>query len=111
MNLTGRIGLGQKQGKPVNGTRAGLLHMRRVKQLPCVCCGRSAPSDAHHCRSKGQLRDDFKTIPLCKNHHQGAEGYHTQKSTWEAEFGPDTDYLDAVADQLAGEFNSPWGKL
>jgi len=108
MNLTGRQGIGQKQGKPVNGTAAGRAHMGRVKQLPCVCCGRHPPSDAHHCRSNGQLRDDFKTIPLCKNHHQGAEGYHTQKATWEAEFGPDTDYLAVVKDMLSGEWISPW---
>ena len=110
MNLAAQFKgpLGQKEGKPRNGTAAGLRHMGRVKQLPCVCCGKPGPSDAHHCRSNGQLRDDFKTVPLCKNHHQGPEGYHTQKETWERLYGPDTDYLAAVSDQLAGEFNSPW---
>lgn len=97
--------LGQKTGKPKNGTAAGLLHMRRVKELPCVICNRPPPSDAHHCKSDGMLRDDFKTIPLCKNHHQGPEGYHTQKATWEARFGKDHEFLAVVADALAGELN------
>ena len=38
-----------------------------------------------------------------KNHHQGPEGYHTQKATWEAEFGKDHEFLAVVADMLAGE--------
>ena len=104
--------LGQKTGKPRTGTAGGLRHMRRVKQLPCMICDRPPPSDAHHCQSTGykgdsgkMARDDFKTIPLCKNHHQGPEGYHTQKSTWEAAFGKDHEFLAVVADALAGELN------
>lgn len=104
MNIMGKPPLGLKEGRPKNGTAAGRAHMNRVKQFPCVCCHRPPPSDAHHCRSNGQLRDDFKTIPLCKNHHQGPEGYHTQKATWEAIYGPDTDYLAVVADMLAREW-------
>jgi len=105
-----------KESKIVNGTAAGRRHMGRVKMLPCVCCGAHPPSDAHHCKSRGykgnpeiMMRDDFKTIPLCKNHHQGAEGYHTSKSTWEATFGPDHEYLPVVAAMLAGEWNDPRG--
>ena len=97
-----------KPPKIKNGTAAGLKHMGRVKHLPCVICGAHPPSDAHHCRSNGQARDDFKTIPLCKPCHLGPKGYHSAKETWEAENGPDTDYLAVVADMLAGEFTSPW---
>jgi hypothetical protein len=100
MNLMGKGPLGQKQGKPKNGTAAGIEHMRRVKLLPCVCCGAPPPSDAHHCKSDFMLRDDFKTIPLCKLHHQGAEGYHTQKGAWEARHGKDHAFLPMVAKAL-----------
>lgn len=106
-NLAQRPPLGQKQGKPICGTRAGLLHMRRVKALPCVLC-RNPEVEVHHCRSAGQMRDDFKTIPLCLNHHRGPDGFHTQKGTWEAQHGLDTDFLPVVADMLAGQFN--WGR-
>jgi len=99
--------LGPKRPKPVNGTAAGRRHMGRVKQLPCVVCLRSGPSDAHHCRSGGMARDDFKTIPLCKECHQGQNGYHNAKATWEATNGNDHDFLPVVADMLAGEWNDP----
>ena len=105
MNIMGKPPLGQKQPRPKNGTAGGLKHMRRVKMLRCVICHKPGPSDAHHCRSDGMARDDYKTIPLCKNHHQGPEGYHTQKATWEAQNGMETDYLAVVADMLADEFN------
>ena len=113
MNLAAHIKgpIGQKAGKPENGTRRGLLHMRRVKQLPCVICGMPGPSDAHHVisgRYGSAKASDFETVPLCKNHHQGPDGIHTAKTTWEFAYGPDTDYLSVTADMLAGEYNSPW---
>lgn len=106
-NLAGKPPLGLKHPKPVNGTRAGYRHMHRVKMLDCVICGKTGPSEAHHCQSGRIARDDFKTIPLCKSCHTGPEGYHTRKETWEAANGPDTDYLAVVADALAGEL-TPW---
>lgn len=102
MGLMDKGPLGQKQPKIVNGTRRGLLHMRRVKVLQCVVCLRPGPSDAHHCRSDGMLRDDFKTIPLCKACHQGQHGYHNAKETWEQDNGKDYAYLPLVAEWLAG---------
>lgn len=103
-NLSGRGPIGLKSGKVKNGTAAGLEHMRRVKQLPCVICHAPPPSDAHHCisgRYGSRKASDFDTIPLCKNHHQGAEGIHTDKAAWQAERGQDVDYLPQVADWLA----------
>lgn len=105
MNLAQKPPLGLKAPKPVNGTDKGMEHMGRVKQLPCVICGHPPPSDAHHCRSNGTARDDFKTIPLCFDCHRGPQGYHAAKGTWEATNGPDTDFLPVVADMLAGQFN------
>ncbi len=103
MNLANRPPLGQKPARPVNGTPAGIAHMLRVKALRCVICHRPGPSEAHHCRSGGMARDDFKTIPLCTACHRGPEGYHTRKKVWEALNGPDHEYLAVVADMLAGE--------
>lgn len=109
-NLAGLPPLGLKEPKPVNGTAAGRRHMGRVKRLPCVICGRRGPSDAHHCRSDGMARDDFKTIPLCKECHQGQNGYHNAKETWEATNGKDYEFLPVVADMLAGELTPFWGQ-
>ena len=104
-DLSNRGPLGLRSFKPVNGSAAGRRHMGRVKALDCVVCGRSGPSDAHHCRSDGMARDDFKTIPLCKECHQGQHGYHNAKSAWEATNGKDHEYLAVVADMINGERN------
>ncbi|OOY15104.1 DUF968 domain-containing protein [Thioclava sp. DLFJ4-1] len=106
-NMRGPLGL--KAEKPANGTAAGIRHMNRVKQLPCVICGKPGPSDAHHviCGRYSQAKaSDFQTIPLCKECHQwGPLAIHNGKASWIERNGPDTDYLPIVADMLAGEFN------
>lgn len=97
-----------KAPKVANGTAAGMRHMRRVKQLPCVICGRSGPSEAHHvfCGRYGQRKaSDFETIPLCLSCHRiGPHAIHNAKETWERINGPDYEYLAVVADMLAGEW-------
>jgi hypothetical protein len=64
-------------------TVAAERHIGRVKSLPCSLCGASAPSDAHHIlegRIQGRRSDDFVTIPLCKDCHQGPRnGVHGQQ--------------------------------
>ncbi len=112
MSLMGKGPLGLKGPPPERGTAAGRAHMARVAQLPCCVCG-SRPVEVHHVISGryGQRKaSDLQTIPLCHYHHLGAGGIHTNKSLWEETHGPDTDFLAVVADQLAGEFTSPWRK-
>ena len=87
--------------------------MALVKQLPCCVCGAPPPSDAHHvfCGRYGQRKaSDFETISLCKECHQGPDGIHNRKSTWEAINGPDFEFLPTVADMLAGQFNHIRGR-
>ena len=90
--------------------KAGREHMAKVAAMRCVCCG-YWPVEVHHCISDryGQRKaSDFETVPLCWQHHLGPDGIHTDKTRWEGEYGKDYDYLPAVMDQIAGEFNSPW---
>lgn len=97
-NLAGKPPLGLKAGKP----RKSSDHMARVAQLACVICG-ARPVEVHHVISGryGQRKaSDLDTIPLCYNHHRGAEGIHTSKRAWEAAHGLDTDYLPIVARML-----------
>ena len=97
-NLGGRPPLGQKVPKPIRGTKAAKAHMARVAELPCCVCG-SRPVEVHHCisgRYGSRKVSDFDTISLCYDHHRGAQGIHTAKAAWEAEYGPDTGFLDAV---------------
>lgn len=55
-------------------------YMRLVKEANCVICWnklgvKNCPCDAHHVGT-GNDRNDFATISLCKEHHQGATGVH-----------------------------------
>jgi len=54
-------------------------HMDRVRGLGCIICRNmglgDTPASAHHCFDTA-MRNDFLTIPLCKEHHQGARGFH-----------------------------------
>lgn len=83
----------------------GLDHMRRVKTLPCVICGKPGPSDAHHviCGRYGNRKaSDFDVIPLCKSHHQnGSEAIHNGKASWVEKHGPDHAYLPIVRKLLS----------
>jgi hypothetical protein len=58
----------------------GSEYMRKVKECNCVICFhrlglKQSPCDAHHIGT-GEDHDDFATVALCKEHHQGATGVH-----------------------------------
>lgn len=58
-------------------------HVGRVKALHCACCGTAGPSAAHHIREGqggSQRADDWLTIPLCWDCHQGPKGVHGDKT-------------------------------
>lgn len=103
-DLTGRGPIGQKAPKAKRGTKAGILHMERVKALPCAVCHRSGPSDAHHVfhgRYGSRKSSDFETIPLCKGCHLGQNGIHNDKKQWAIRHGFDHEFLPVVAAMLA----------
>lgn len=58
-------------------------HLERIKSLPCLVClkmGLSPPpiSEAHHLEHEARDKDsDYGAVPLCKEHHTGATGYHS----------------------------------
>lgn len=74
--------------------------MLAVKALPCICCGATPPTEAHHVRDDGKARSDFRVIPLCYECHRGPQGYHAAKKSWRAKYGRDCDLLNHVADKL-----------
>lgn len=56
-------------------------HLRRVRQLPCLACGRPGPSEAAHVRygdpghqkrptGMGERPDDRWSVPLCARCHR-----------------------------------------
>lgn len=84
---------------------AAVLHMLAVKTLPCVCCDRHGPNEAHHVKDDKQPRNDLRVIPLCADCHRGPHGYHNATETWRATYGLDYEFLAVVADALNGELN------
>lgn len=81
-------------------------HIEAVKSLRCAICGRSGPSDAHHCfhdRFGARRVSDYEVIPLCKAHHQdGPDAIHKIKATWRKKWGPDHSYIGPTMMRIYG---------
>lgn len=56
--------------KPLPPARS-TTHLERVRAMSCCVCARPGPSHAHHHgpRGVGQKTSDFRTVPLCAEHH------------------------------------------
>ncbi len=51
-----------------------------LREIGCIFCLRhldiaGTPASIHHCGRPSE-RSDWYVVPLCKEHHQGASGYH-----------------------------------
>jgi hypothetical protein len=60
---------------------SGQRHMGRVAEMPCICCRllgmrQKWITNVHHVRTDREARNDFLTLPLCKDCHQGPKGVH-----------------------------------
>jgi hypothetical protein len=61
-------------GKPKANVRRQVRHLAFVRQLPCVACGKAAPSEAAHVRTGtdsgvGIKPGDRYAVPLCSACH------------------------------------------
>ena len=99
-----------KAKKHKKRTKAEVEYLERVKWLMCAIkdC-QTRPCDAHHARintGMGMKSSDYDTLPLCKNHHQGKEGFHTiGKKTWEAKYGTQREHVKQTQEELGYEEN------
>jgi hypothetical protein len=59
-------------------TREESEYVGRVKSLACSVCDAPGPSDAHHI-NQGQ---HYTCVALCKDCHQGRNGWHGGKAFW-----------------------------
>jgi len=62
------------RGKPKPDLRRRARHLAFVRQLPCVACGKAAPSEAAHVRSgsdggAGMKPSDRYSVSLCTSCH------------------------------------------
>lgn len=75
-------------------TKAEAKYKYRLAQMCCVICERlhgeheGGNVELHHLRKGGWGKGDYKTlIPLCVNHHRGAQGiHHMGTKAWERQF-------------------------
>ena len=63
------------RSKPKPNLRRRIHHLAFVRQLPCVACGKAAPSDAAHVRAGtdggvGVKPSDRYAVPLCAACHE-----------------------------------------
>jgi hypothetical protein len=62
------------RSKPKPNLRSRVAHLAFVRLLPCVACGKAAPSDAAHVRTGtdggvGRKPSDRYAVPLCTTCH------------------------------------------
>jgi hypothetical protein len=68
----------QSKNKPTM-TAAERRHVALLKEMDCVVCGASGPSECHEI-NQGQW---FTSMPLCADCHRGnLLGIHGQKRAW-----------------------------
>jgi hypothetical protein len=63
-------------------------YLQFIRELLCIICMKPAPSEPHHWNEKGQggmgtKCSDYRTIPLCFDHHREA---HLEKRTFLTEY-------------------------
>jgi hypothetical protein len=70
-----------------------------VRTKPCAWCHAPGPSDPHHWGSRGvgQKTDDFRTLPLCRKHH---DEFHARGMIGENKAGTIETFLRAQVDLL-----------
>lgn len=81
-------------------------HVRRVKELPCGCCGAAGPSHAHHIlqgRTPGRRAPHWLTIPVCEDCHVGTHnGIHRLGRMWAVMKLSEFDVLADTLNKLYG---------
>lgn len=72
-------------------------HMARIKEMRCIVCETSGPSEAHHVRQG----DHFSVLPLCKDCHTGLHnGIHGCGAMWRIKKLDETGALNLLIERL-----------
>ena len=70
-----------------------------IKEMNCVVCDATGPSDAHHVKQHRQ----YICIPLCKDCHTGSKnGWHGQRDMWKLKKMDELDALNKTIEQVIG---------
>lgn len=82
--------------------RKNKKHLAQIAKMSCALCAhlglrQSGRTYIHHIRTgqgASQRADDFLTIPLCYDCHQGTQGIHGDRTLWKV---GKVDELDLLA--------------
>jgi hypothetical protein len=86
----------QSKNKP-SMTAAERRHVAKIKQMDCVVCGASGPSECHEI-NQGQW---FTSMSLCADCHRGGiNGIHGQKRMWAVKKMNELDALNVTIQRL-----------
>lgn len=91
-------------------TKAEDQYKAKLADMACVICERihgqhpGGYVELHHLRTGGWGKNDYTTLmPLCYNHHRGAEGIHTMGTkAWERHFDVSQRDLLALVQERMG---------
>ena len=69
------------QGNEVSDGMNDVQHLKRIRALPCVVCTlmgltQTTETESHHLESVRDDFSDYSAVPLCVDHHRGANGIH-----------------------------------
>lgn len=72
-------------------------HIQRIKEMSCVVCEKSGPSEAHEIK-QGHW---WTSLPLCADCHRGEHnGIHGRKAMWQVMKLDELDALNLVIARL-----------
>jgi hypothetical protein len=78
-------------------------HLSKIASLGCIICRKmgflDSPAEIHHIKEgrMGKRSSDYKTLPLCPNHHRnGSESYHYSPKKFTEKWGTQTSLLQEV---------------
>ena len=96
-------------GKNKNKTKEEKLWLNRISNFGCVVCKKfygvqdPLPANCHHIRDgmgMGQKNSHSMVLPLCWEHHQGQDGFHSGPKTWRGKYGTELELLTYVMNNL-----------
>ena len=72
-------------------------YMQKVREAGCLVCNQ--PANAHHIREE-RNKNDYLTVPLCQEHHQGDFSIHMSKRQFTNIYGSELDLLAETIERL-----------
>lgn len=81
-------------------------YLAEIRKCPCLACGKEAPSEAHHIRSRGNGGGDdwFNIMPLCRMcHTQGQNAWHRGKRNFFLAYPHVKEYLKKLGWKFIGK--------